>query len=306
MYRECMFSLNLDVDDDVPDDDPPTTGGVGSHHISWSPPALTTTATAAFMTDIATDPNTEGQPGDESITRLAHELDEQASLSDAHPRPFSSRRTVPRNRRPDQLTAGRSYPRTRSAIPTSGGPPAGLLFDTEEPRLPFQRRADDVRPELRSQQNHGLENLLTTMVDYNVQCNVQSPALPEHPTPARRPPYRKVQCLAERGTSRSDGGYSIYCPGLPAFGDLTSLEVDPNYCEEADEALLRDTMALREAGGPAGIRKPPSNLRYRSSADVGAQNRYLRRNLPRMRRRPKTKTGTHAPPAVPVAAGSTT
>ena len=362
MYQDCISSLSVDADDDGPDDDPPTAaiGGAGVHHISWSPPAPTTSAVtmAPFMIDLVPDPNPSGLSGDDTVNRLAHELDEQASLTDTHLRRLhSSRRPIPRNySRADDPAAGRrSRPRIRNAVSTPGGPLAESWFDAEEPGISFQQTAH-ARPDVpvtwgdpcsdadrhrrqtepRPPQNHCRENLLTTMVEHSVQCNVQGSAPSEHPGSApRRPSHQRLQCLAEPGS----GGRSNYNgggrrgsdvhrpPGLIAFDDMAGLEVDPSYCEADDDVLLRDIMALREAGGPAGIRKTvsaypayPNNhhhLRYRSSADVGAQYRNLKRNVPRMRRRPNTKTGifadtgsgsgsgTHAPATVPVGARST-
>ena len=320
MYQDCVSSLTVDADDDIPDDDPPITRDLG-FHVNWPPPATTT---PPFTIEFPLDSNTDRLAGDESINRLADELDEQASLSDRRLWWIShERRTAPGNGQED-VVARRSYLRAQDAVlatPASGPQMkleaeesgmtlwrrrAGSRLDTpisEMELCPAESNSLQSQAESRPQHNYCREDLLTTMVERNVQCNVQgSGPLSKLPGPTHRSSYQKFQWFGEPGGSdsgsRSRSGSRS--GGLASFDYMMGLEVDPNYCEGEDEALLHDTVALREAGAPAGIRRKAtsSNLRYRTSAEVGAQYRNLKRNVPRMRRRPKAKS--HDPP-VPLA-----
>lgn len=317
MYQDCISSLTVDADDDVPDDDPPIIRDAGFHHVGWPPPATTTAP--PFTPDFPSSSNTDRLAGDESINRLAHELDEQASLSDRRLWRISHERGT------DGLVANSSSPRAQDAILATPAPGPQMELDPEKSGMPPRQRAgsqldtpisgmdpcsaESDRPrsqtESRVQHNHCREDLLTTMVEHNVQCNVQgSGLLSEPPGPKHRASYQKFQWFGELGDSGNDSRRDS--GGLTSFDYMMGLEVDRNYCEGDDEALLHDTVALRQAGTPAGIRRKAtsSNLRYRTSADVGAQCRNLKRNVPRMRRRPKAKPP--APPAAPAGARSTT
>ncbi|RYP26078.1 hypothetical protein DL767_008181 [Monosporascus sp. MG133] len=126
------------------------------------------------------------------------------------------------------------------------------------------------------------------MVENNVQCNVQG-STPDPPALGSRSSISRLRASAQPGDSSQFE---------QADNDLMDLVVDANYCEGDDEILLKDTIALREAGAPARIRKLGA-LKYRSSADAGAHCRNMKKNIPRMRRRPKTKAS--APPATPAA-----
>ncbi|RYP82005.1 hypothetical protein DL769_001762 [Monosporascus sp. CRB-8-3] len=138
----------------------------------------------------------------------------------------------------------------------------------------------------RLQQNPCLENLLTTMVENNVQCNVQG-STPDPPGLGWRSSISRLRASAQPGDSSQFE---------QADDVLMDLVVDANYCEGDDEILLNDTIALREAGAPAGIRKLGA-LKYRSSADAGSHCRNTKKNIPRVRKRQKTKAS--APSAVP-------
>ncbi|RYP64532.1 hypothetical protein DL771_008721 [Monosporascus sp. 5C6A] len=151
----------------------------------------------------------------------------------------------------------------------------------------LRRRADP-----RLQQNPCLENLLTTMVENNVQCNVQR-STPDPPALGSRSSISRLRASAQPGDSSQSE---------QADDSLMELEVDANYCEGEDESLLNDTIALREAGAPAGIRKLGA-LKYRSSADAASHCRNMKKNIPRMRRRLKTKAS--APSAVPAGMDTT-
>ncbi|RYP66311.1 hypothetical protein DL770_008818 [Monosporascus sp. CRB-9-2] len=151
----------------------------------------------------------------------------------------------------------------------------------------FRRQTDP-----RLQQNPCLEILLTTMVENNVQCNVQG-STPDPPALGSRSSISRLRASAQPGDNSQLE---------QADDDLMDLEVDANYCEDDDEILLNDTIALREAGAPAGIRKLGA-LKYRSSADASSHYRNIKKNIPRMRRRQKTKAS--APSAVPAGMNTT-
>ncbi|KAI1487526.1 hypothetical protein F5X96DRAFT_649687 [Biscogniauxia mediterranea] len=116
---------------------------------------------------------------------------------------------------------------------------------------------------------------VTDMVENGVQCNVRSSTSSLAPQPAN--PACTIPIEPGNG------------PDPDMLEDAMDLEVDLGYREQDDKPLLDDTMALRHAGTPAGISKFGS-LRYRSSRDVALSSKNLKRNVPRMRRRPENKT----------------
>ena len=315
MFEDYIFDLNVYSDsDDMPDDPPisPTSSSAFLHNGHYS-----LAAAAPTGLDVASNANLFEN---ESVDRLAHELDERASISGRQARrpqqklakdrsverrseslagrhalgrdavPITSYRMQPPVNREACRASFRQRAETQPDIAAAagGGAESSLEATYQSKRL---RRQTDPRPQ-QQQNNPCLENLLTTMVEHNVQCNVQSSGPEPTPMLTSRPSLLRISSSVVPSGCGS---------GLAVFDDLMPLEVDANYCEGEDDALLNDTVALRDAGAPAGVKKH-GGLRYRTSADVGGQYRNMKRNVPRMRRRPKTKT--HAPPAVP--AGATT
>ncbi len=289
MFEDCIFDLDIDPDG-MSNHDPPVSlpsssaSYYGNLSLAKAPPNIL---------DLTS--NTNRKVGCESMDRLAHVLSEQASISEythirtrapilPKERPWGYKtenqmRSCYSRRRDGMLASALpSQPRDNGSFRPRAGTQADVVITDAEPSLETMqsirsRRQMDLRP----QHNPCLKHLLATMVERNVQCNVQSSA-PEHPALTPRSLLPRIISSAEpRGGS-----------GMIGFDDLMDLEVDPNYCEGDDEALLNDTVALRQASLPAGIRKH-GVLRYRSSADAGVQSRNMKRNIPRMRRRPKMK-----------------
>jgi hypothetical protein len=136
-------------------------------------------------------------------------------------------------------------------------------------------------------QNPCLENLMNTMIEYGVQCNVQSSA-PSTPTMLVRPPLSRTPSGIDLNAVADSG----------ALDPLMSLEVDSNDSDQDGESWLHETLTLRKASAPAGIRKF-GTLRFRTSAEAAQQCSNLKKNETRMRRRPKAKTRNPAHGASP-------
>jgi hypothetical protein len=168
---------------------------------------------------------------------------------------------------------------TQPSVSVSEAEPVSGLYQAK--RL---RRQTDARA-----QNPCLQNLMTTMIHQGVQCNVQVSA-PSTPNMTSRSLHRVPSFMAPLNGSKSD------------LMDLdTQLEVDSN-CD--DDAFLTEALALRRASGPAGVRKY-GPVRYRSSAEAAQQCSNMKKNVPRMRRRPKVKP-SRTTRGAPAAAGATT
>ncbi|KAK7755998.1 hypothetical protein SLS62_001941 [Diatrype stigma] len=326
MFEDYIFGLTVDPDGMSDHDDPPIspTSPSACHNGRYSLAA----APARPAHPLASDITVHGLAENEGIDRLAHELREQASISGRQAR-IQSSRILPEDS--SECLVARGCARIQHA----GGPVATFRTQPptnhkgDRPQASYRQRAEGIsQPELtgpgtdpsseaissrrlrrqtdprpqQQQHNHPcLENLLTNMVEHEVQCNVQGatlepPVLTTRPSLLRIPPPPAAAVSSTTTTTTSSG--------LADFDHLMDLEVDTNYCEGADENLLDDTIALREAGAPTGVKKPGTTLRYRTSMDVGVQCRNMKRNIPRMRRR-KPKTKPYAPPAEPAGTAAT-
>ncbi|RYP46058.1 hypothetical protein DL768_007684 [Monosporascus sp. mg162] len=313
--RRADPDLDLDLDTIADDDDPPPISSTSAlHNRSLSPaairiPIITAAPTITDTASISQDHHRSD--ADESIDRLAHVLREQASISRRNEQILLE--DGPLGKWSETPSSGHST--AQGAVSTSDLS-SQLPINTEE--LKTYRRGAETQPNISStgaetcseviqamqlrrlrrqtdpplQQKPCLEILLTTMVENNVQCSVQS-STPDPPALGSQSSISRLRSSAQPG----DGSQFEQ-----ADGDLMDLVVDANYCEGDDEILLNDTIALREAGCPAGIRKFGA-LKYRSSAEAGSHCRNMKKNIPRMRRRPKTKAS--APSAVPAGMNTT-
>ncbi|KAI1332715.1 hypothetical protein F5Y16DRAFT_394023 [Xylariaceae sp. FL0255] len=122
---------------------------------------------------------------------------------------------------------------------------------------------------------------LDLMVENGVQCNVQ---LSTPPTPTRTSSACSVQPepiqIAQDDDPRSQPPPSPP-PPIPRSMEL---EVDLGFSEHDDDTMLSETLALRHASTPVGIRKL-GYLRYRSSTEAALACKNMKRSAPRMRRR---------------------
>ncbi|KAI6082368.1 hypothetical protein F4821DRAFT_263974 [Hypoxylon rubiginosum] len=124
-------------------------------------------------------------------------------------------------------------------------------------------------------------DLLANMIESGDQCNVHS-TVPEPSTTGSKPlPPFLIDLMA---SAKFDDNMN------PQFmdDDMMELEVDKDHCAGKDGAAgPSGPTSLRDAGGPAGIKKL-SSLRYRTSSEAASRCKNMRRSLPRMRRRPKS------------------
>ncbi|KAI0913907.1 hypothetical protein F4823DRAFT_469762 [Ustulina deusta] len=139
------------------------------------------------------------------------------------------------------------------------------------------RRATDVRLH-KSASNHRMLGLVTGMIENGVQCNVQNstPLSPAGPSSTSSAIPASMRCVEP-----SDAMDSHLLP------DRMQLEVDMGFSELDEETMLNDSLALRHASTPAGIRKF-GFLRYRSSSEAAQSCKNMKKSVPRMRRRRRT------------------
>ena len=145
------------------------------------------------------------------------------------------------------------------------------------------RRPTDVRLH-KSASNLRMLGLVTGMIENGVQCNVQN-STPPSPTGAM--------------STSSEMPASMRCiePQDPAdphlMPDRMPLEIDMGFSELDEDTMLNDSLALRHASTPAGIRKF-GFLRYRSSSEAAQSCKNMKKSVPRMRRRRKTNAPSTA------------
>ncbi|OTA82505.1 hypothetical protein M434DRAFT_37084 [Hypoxylon sp. CO27-5] len=122
-------------------------------------------------------------------------------------------------------------------------------------------------------------DLMSNMIENGVQCNVHI-SRPTSPLPAPRQPSPAPHLVPSNNPDLNIN------PQIFANSNV-ELEVDMDFLKQgSDESPLNDSLALREAGAPMGIRKF-GYLRYRSSYEAAARCKNMRKSVPRMRRRPK-------------------
>ncbi|KAI1423706.1 hypothetical protein F5Y12DRAFT_519832 [Xylaria sp. FL1777] len=139
------------------------------------------------------------------------------------------------------------------------------------------RRATDVRLH-KSASNLRMLGLVTDMIENGVQCNVQSST---PPSPAGTSSELSAIPASMRCKEPQDALDSHLLPGR------MQLEVDMGFSELDEETMLNDSLALRHASTPAGIRKF-GFLRYRSSSEAAQSCKNMKKSVPRMRRRHRT------------------
>ncbi|KAI1087492.1 hypothetical protein F5B19DRAFT_65141 [Rostrohypoxylon terebratum] len=128
-------------------------------------------------------------------------------------------------------------------------------------------------------------DLMTTMIENGVQCNVHT----SRPTSPKPSPYPLTSNLIPPSSEPIKFKSPDYNLNPQMFHDSNmELEVDPNFClgDDDDEVALSGPSALRDASTPAGVRKF-GYLKYRSSYEAAARCKNMKRNIPRMRKRPK-------------------
>ncbi|KAJ3578848.1 hypothetical protein NPX13_g1722 [Xylaria arbuscula] len=155
------------------------------------------------------------------------------------------------------------------------------------------RRPTDVRLH-KSASNLRMLGLVTGMVENGVQCNVHN-STPPSPTGAL-------------STSSAIPASMRYIepqdPLDSCMPDRMPLEIDMGFSELDEDTMLNDSLALRHASTPAGIRKF-GFLRYRSSSEAAQSCKNMKKSVPRMRRRRRTNppstngstTSTSHPPS---------
>lgn len=141
------------------------------------------------------------------------------------------------------------------------------------------------RPRPTSSTNSRTLDLMTTMIENGVQCNVHT----SRPTSPKPSPYPLSSNLIQPSSKPIKSKKPDYNLNPQMFHDSNmELEVDVNFCngEDDDEVSLSGPSALRDASTPAGVRKF-GYLKYRSSYEAAARCKNMKKNIPRMRKRPK-------------------
>ncbi|KAI1162960.1 hypothetical protein F5B18DRAFT_621471 [Nemania serpens] len=141
------------------------------------------------------------------------------------------------------------------------------------------RRGTDSRLH-RSASSLRMLDLVTGMIENGVQCNVQNST---PPSPARTLSTSSAVPASMRFIEPRDPIDPRASPGR------MQLEVDVGSSELDEETLLNESLALRHASTPAGIRKF-GFLRYRSSSEAAQSCKNMKKSVPRMRRRRKTSS----------------
>ncbi|KAI0528242.1 hypothetical protein F5B22DRAFT_27973 [Xylaria bambusicola] len=180
-------------------------------------------------------------------------------------------------------------------------PPGPIHFDSLVPDAPSDdkcllnvntdvkrpRRATDARLH-KSASNLRMLGLVTGMIENGVQCNVHN-STPASPTGSMS------TSSAIPASMRYIEPQDPIDPHLKP--DHMPLEIDMGFSELDEDTMLSDSLALRHASTPAGIRKF-GFLRYRSSSEAAQSCKNMKKSVPRMRRRRRTNP--------PSAAGSST
>ncbi|KAI1116279.1 hypothetical protein F5Y14DRAFT_76491 [Nemania sp. NC0429] len=141
------------------------------------------------------------------------------------------------------------------------------------------RRGTETRLH-RSASNLRMLDLVSGMIENGVQCNVQN-STPPSPAKVLSTPLVLPACT--QYIEPRDPIDPRSSPGR------MQLEVDMGSTELDEDTLLRESLALRNASTPAGIRKL-GFLRYRSSSEAAQACKNMKKSVPRMRRRHKTNS----------------
>ncbi|KAI3326302.1 hypothetical protein HD806DRAFT_442762 [Xylariaceae sp. AK1471] len=169
----------------------------------------------------------------------------------------------------------------------SGPPPEDKTLpktnDIKRPRRPTETRLH------KSASNHRMLDLVTDMIENGVQCNVQnsSPPSPTRTSSTSSALPAPTHCIEPDDT-----------PDSYLLPTRMELEIDMGFSEGDEETMLNDTLALRRASIPNGIRKIGC-LRYRSSSEAAQACKNMKKCVPRMRRRRRT-----SPTSTPASASS--
>ncbi|KAI0148754.1 hypothetical protein GGR57DRAFT_228626 [Xylariaceae sp. FL1272] len=157
--------------------------------------------------------------------------------------------------------------------------PPGDSTATKSPDVKRLRRQTESRLH-KSASNLRMLDLMSGMVENGVQCQIQTST---PPSPTRTYSTSSVTPLPV-AMAFIEPQDPIDPEQLPTRMDL---EVDLGFSEQDEETMLNETLALRHASTPAGIRKM-GFLRYRSSTEAALQCKNMKKSTPRMRRRTRT------------------
>ncbi|OTB00868.1 hypothetical protein M426DRAFT_323982, partial [Hypoxylon sp. CI-4A] len=160
--------------------------------------------------------------------------------------------------------------------------PPNLIGQEYNLRRPPETRLDGSSSHSRT------ENLMTAMIENGIQCNVQN-ATPLASASTSEQPISPEPVLSTHVDHYLDHHISPYISQ-----DITSmpLQVDTEFCSQDGESVPPESLTLRDAGAPAGIRKY-GYLKYRSSLEAASRCKNMKRSVPRMRRRPKQPKPEH-------------
>ncbi|KAI4862967.1 hypothetical protein F4820DRAFT_450452 [Hypoxylon rubiginosum] len=131
-------------------------------------------------------------------------------------------------------------------------------------------------------------DLMADMIESGEQCNVHNAAPQPSTGPSQPLPAFLINLMA---SAKFDDNMNTQF----VDDDTMELVVDKDHCGGQDEAAgPSSSITLRDAGGPAGIKKV-GRLRYRTSIEAASRCKNMKRSVPRMRRRPKTYQSESTP-----------
>ncbi|KAI1861453.1 uncharacterized protein JN550_010833 [Neoarthrinium moseri] len=244
------------------------------------------------------------QRNSETIDTLAHQLSRQSLLSRTQHEGLESISV------PVEDASSQRSPVASSSVPSQAplaqqpsetlqnSPPRNL--DRAQSQLPDSRTdlvascASGPQPRIdtRCQTNPSnpravREALMEIMIAHGVQCNVQNSS---PPTPVSN---------SQPGFPSGSSTDPIEPADQSMLDALEPLEVDMDFREQEEEALIRNLVTLRQAGMAGGIRKP-NGLKFCTSTEAALKCKNLKRNKLKMRKRDRSKPMLTPPPEAPV------
>ncbi|KAI0137792.1 hypothetical protein F4776DRAFT_83387 [Hypoxylon sp. NC0597] len=312
MFEHFAFTLKADSDTTSDDDDPPP-----------SPKSKPSDRSSPTMATMAIPPNAVYNSDGDRIESLVRKMSKQTLLRELQPTSSVESQNcetdfnLPSEQTPIQIQieASSDIPGTSMELDTNQHPQPVIDNHATQSRLqrhyeivenrPQQSITDkdsslrvpvDDRPRRQSETRLNSNppssrtiDLMTNMIENGVQCNVHI-SRPTSPMPAPQQPSPAAHLAP---SSHPDLNIN---PQIFANSNV-ELEVDMDFLRQgSDETPPSDSLALREAGAPVGIKKF-GYLKYRSSYEAAARCKNMRKSVPRMRRRPKASPSDSTTPS---------
>ncbi|KAI2467409.1 hypothetical protein F4781DRAFT_311197 [Annulohypoxylon bovei var. microspora] len=314
MFEDFAFTQKADSDTTSDDDHPPP-----------SPKSKSSKESSPTMATLAMPTNALFNQDGDRIDCLVRKMSQQTFVRDSRSalslefQNCEADFNLPTNQMPIQIqiqapstsTGPSAGPSTRTSIELDPNQPIVPVIDSRPTELPQQQRYSEItenqarhpiasedsnltdgdrpwrQPETRlnnSASNYRSLDLMTNMIENGVQCNVHA----SRPTSPLLSPYPLSSNLISPSSDPIQFKKPDYNINPQIMHDSNiELEVDVNFRNgDDDEDSPSGSSALRDASTPAGVRKF-GYLKYRSSYEAAARCKNMRKNIPRMRKRPK-------------------